>query len=109
VRAILRLSGRYEAERQAAIDCSEIIKATDEARSAACDIETLAWKIREIEPPTIAGTVILARALAAFAECEPDVYGFDGKSGMVLGRELAQSFLRRTAGGPISKNKFASA
>jgi hypothetical protein len=101
VRAILQLSDKHEAERQAVIDHSEIVKATHEARLAACDIETLAWRIREIEPLTMAGTVVLARALAAFGECESDVYCFEGKSGMVLGRELAQSLLRQTAVCPI--------
>ena len=49
---------------------------------------------REIEPVTMIGIMIQARALVANSEAELDAHGFEGRSGMVLGHELATAVLR---------------
>jgi len=54
----------------------------------------LEYEVRKHEPVTMSGTIIQARALAAHAEAELDADGFVGRSGTVLGRELAAAILR---------------
>jgi hypothetical protein len=94
VDALLKAARDYEAKRAAAIERSEISEALLNVQHAASDLEVLAYKVREIEPITMAGVIIQARALTAHAEAELDSHGYNGKSGAVLGRELASAVLR---------------
>lgn len=91
---LIGISEKYEAERAAAIERSGLLEAAHELRNSAVDIEMLAYEVRKHEPVTMSGTIIQARALAAHAEAELDADGFVGRSGTVLGRELAAAILR---------------
>jgi hypothetical protein len=95
---LIGISEKYEAERAAAIECSGVLEAANELCNSAVDIEMLAYEVRELEPVTMVGVMIQARALAAHAEAELDAHGFVGRSGTVLGRELAASVLRIAGG-----------
>jgi hypothetical protein len=53
------------------------------------------FDIRKHVPRTIAGVLVLARAVAAFEEAQKDSYlGGQRGGGLVLGRELADAVLR---------------
>jgi hypothetical protein len=95
---LIEISEKYEAERAAAIERSGVLEAAHELCQSAVDIEMLAYGVRKHEPVTMIGVMIQARALAAHAEAELDAYGFVGRSGAVLGRELAASVLRIAGG-----------
>lgn len=96
---LIGISEKYEAERAAAIERSGVLEAADHLYFSAVEIEVLAYEVRKHEPVTMIGVMIQARALAAHAEAELDAHGFVGRSGTVLGRELAASVLRIAAGG----------
>jgi hypothetical protein len=98
MRRLIEISEKYEAERAAAIERSGVLEAANELCNSAVDIEMLAYEVRELEPVTMVGVMIQARALAAHAEAELDAHGFVGRSGTVLGRELAASVLRIAGG-----------
>lgn len=95
---LIGISEKYEAERAAAIERSGVLEAADHLYFSAVEIEVLAYEVRKHEPVTMIGIVIQARALAAHAEAELDAHGFVGRSGTVLGRELAASVLRIAGG-----------
>jgi len=95
---LIGVSEKYEAERAASIERSGVLEAANELHNSAVDIETLAYEVRKHEPATMIGVMIQARALAAHAEAELDAHGFVGRSGTVLGRELAASVLRIAGG-----------
>jgi hypothetical protein len=94
IRKLIETAKKYEAERKTAIERSDIKAAKDGMYFAAADVEDLAYKVREIEPVTMIGIMIQARALVANSEAELDAHGFEGRSGMVLGHELATAVLR---------------
>jgi hypothetical protein len=95
---LIDISEKYEAGRKAAIERSGVLEAAHELRRSAVDIEMLAYELRKIEPATMIGTLIQARALVAHSEVELDSGGCVGRSGTVLGRELAASVLRIAGG-----------
>ncbi len=100
LRKKLAIAKKYESERDSAIATSGIREACDQLRSAADEIELLAYEVRKIESATMVGVLIQARALSAYHEAELDCgSGWAGRSGSVLGRELAASVLRIAAGG----------
>jgi hypothetical protein len=95
IRKRIETARKYEAERKAAIERSDIKAAKDGMYFAAADVEDLAWKVREVEPVTMIGVLIQARALVAHSEAELHAHTFgERRSGMVLGRELATAVLR---------------
>jgi len=98
VRKLIEISEKYEAEREAAIERSGVLEAADTLYFSAVEIEVLAYEVRKHEPATMIGIMIQARALGAHAEAELDAHGFAGRSGTVLGRELAASVLRIAGG-----------
>jgi hypothetical protein len=51
----------------------------------------------DIEPQTIAGVLIQARALTAYAEAEIEAGHYRGGSGQLVGLALAQSLTRLSA------------
>jgi hypothetical protein len=61
---------------------------------AAYEIEKLAYEASELEPQTMAGALIQARALTAYAEAEIEVGHDRGRAGQLVGLALAQSLTR---------------
>ena len=88
---------KYEAERAAAIDQSGLPDAMQRHWEAAYEIERLAYETSEIEPQTIAGALIQARVLTAYAEVEIVIGHYRGRSGQLVGLALAQSLTRLSA------------
>ena len=64
---------------------------------AAYEIEKLAYEASELEPRTMAGVLIQARILTAYAEVESVVGHYRGRSGQLVGLALAQSLTRLSA------------
>jgi hypothetical protein len=86
---------RFEAARAHAIETSGIAQAKEAAQDRAQDLHSIMFDIRKHVPRTIAGVLILARAVAAFEEAQKDSYsGGQRGGGLVLGRELASAVLR---------------
>jgi hypothetical protein len=94
VHAQIKAAREYEANREAAIERSGISDATVDLHHAAYDIERLAYEVREIMPATMAGVVIQARALTAYAETEIELGHYKGRAGQLVGLALAQSVSR---------------
>jgi hypothetical protein len=90
----IEIAERYEKERNAAIERSGLRDAMYCQREAAYEIEKLAYQASEIEPRTMAGALIQARVLAAYAEVEIEVGHYRGRSGLLVGLALAQSLTR---------------
>jgi len=88
---------KYETERQAAIDQSGLSDAASDLYRASCAIESLAYEAAEIEPRTMIGVLIQARALSAYAEAEIEIGHYRGRSGQLVGVALAQSVSRLVA------------
>jgi hypothetical protein len=95
---LIETSEKYEAERAAAIERSGLNDAMTRQFDAAYEIEKLAGAAFEIEPRTMAGALIQARALNACAETELEIY-CRSRSGQVFGNALAQSITRLSMGG----------
>ena len=102
VSRIIKIAESYEAARDAAIERSGIIKASEELSHSATDLEMLAYEVRKHQPVTRIGVAIIARVLSAHAEAELDAHGFKGRDGSVLGRELASAVLRLSDSGARS-------
>jgi hypothetical protein len=66
-------------------------------REAAYEIEKLAYEACDIEPHTMAGVLVQARVLTAYAEVEIVVGHYHGRSGQLVGLTLAQSIARLSA------------
>jgi hypothetical protein len=58
----------------------------------------LAYETVKIEPQTLAGVLIQARVLTAYAEVEIEVGHYRGRSGQLVGLALAQSLTRLSIG-----------
>ena len=86
-----------ETERQAAIERSGVVAARQHLYFAAHEIEQMAYAAVEIEPRTMVGVLVQARALSAYAEAEIDLGHHRGRSGQVVGMALAQSVSRLMA------------
>ena len=52
---------------------------------AADEIETMAYEACDIEPQTMAGVLIQARALTAYAEAEIEIGHYRGRAGQLVG------------------------
>jgi hypothetical protein len=90
----IQIAERYEADRAAAIEHSGLSAAISNQFEAAYAIEELAREAAEIEPRTMAGAIIQARALAAYAEVEIVLDHYRGRAGQLVGLALAQSVSR---------------
>ena len=90
----IEIAERYEKEREAAIDRSGLLGAASREWKAAYEIEKLAGEAAEIEPRTMAGAIIQARALASYAEVEIVMRHYHGRAGQVVGLALARSMTR---------------
>jgi hypothetical protein len=91
---LIETAEKYEAEREAAIERSGLRDAMYCQREAAYEIEKLAYDASEIEPRTMAGALVQARVLAAYAEVEIEVGHYRGRAGQLVGLALAQSLTR---------------
>jgi hypothetical protein len=85
---------KYEAEREAAIKQSGLRDAMQRHWEAAYEIEKLGYEACDIEPQTMAGVLIQARALTAYAEAEIEAGHYRGRAGQLVGLALAQSLTR---------------
>jgi hypothetical protein len=93
---LIETAERYETEREAAIERSGLNDAMTRQFDAASGIEKLAFEAFEIEPRTLAGALIQARALNACAETELLIY-YRSRSAQLFGNALAQSLTRLSA------------
>lgn len=91
---LIQTAEKYEAEREAAIEQSGLPDAMARQWEAAYEIEKLAYETVEIEPQTMAGALIQARALTAYAEAEIEVGHYRGRARQLVGLALAQSLTR---------------
>ena len=87
---LIQTAEKYEAEREAAIEQSGLPDAMARQWEAAYDLEKLAYEACDIEPQTMAGALIQARALTAYAEAEIEVGHYRGRAGQLVGLALAQ-------------------
>jgi len=94
---MIEAAEKYEAEREAAIEQSGLPDAKASQLEVAYEIEKLAYEARDIEPQTMAGALIQARVLTAYAEAEIEVGHYRGRSGQLVGLALAQSIARLSA------------
>ncbi|WP_157113540.1 hypothetical protein [Bradyrhizobium embrapense] len=93
--ARINAAERYETACAIAIDTSGIATAKDAVRDRAREIHSLLSKIRKHPPCTVAGVLILARAVALFEEVQRSNHdGGEQGRGLLLGRELADAVLR---------------
>ncbi|MVT69992.1 hypothetical protein GPL21_33455 [Bradyrhizobium pachyrhizi] len=89
---------RYEAACANAIATSGITAAKEAAHDRASAVYALLFEVRKHVPRTVAGMLILARAIAAFDEAQPNYAGGGERAGgHILGRELANAVLRVAA------------
>jgi hypothetical protein len=95
---LIETAEKYETERAAAIERSGLDDAMTRQFEAAYEIEKLAFEVFEIEPRTMAGALIQARALNAHAETELLIY-CRSRSAQLFGNALAQSLTRLSIGG----------
>jgi hypothetical protein len=91
---MIETAEKHEADREAAIERSGLRDAMARQWEAAWEIEKLAYEARDIEPQTMAGVLIQARVLSAYAEVEVVVGHYRGRSGQLVGLALAQSLTR---------------
>jgi len=93
VKRMIAVAERYETERAAAIEKSGLTEATTRLNFAWVEIDRLAREVAEMQPRTIAGAAVMARALSAYVETES--YSGNGKWGaMILGQPLAEAVAR---------------
>jgi hypothetical protein len=88
---------KYEADRAGAIERSGLDDAIERQYLAAIEVQTVAFGAFEIEPRTMAGALVQARALNACAETEIELGYYRGRSAQLLGIALAQSLTRLSA------------
>jgi len=94
---LIETAEKYESEQAAAIERSGLSDAMQWVWEAAYDIGKLAYEARDIEPQTMAGVLIQARALTAYANVEIEVGHYRGRAGQLAGLALAQSLTRLSA------------
>jgi hypothetical protein len=90
---------QYEAQRAAAIEEAGLNAAMEAEHWAAVAVERIARKIGDIEPRTMAGVVILARALIAFDQVAEISNGNPQRATLLLGNTLAEA-VERVGGVP---------
>lgn len=72
IHGMIKIAKQYEAERAAAIERSGLPDQAHRMNSAAFELQTLARDVAEIEPLTLMGALVQARALCAYTEAEQD-------------------------------------
>jgi hypothetical protein len=91
---LIETAERYETERAAAIERSGLDDAIERQYLAAIEVQTVAFGAFEIEPLTMAGLLVQARAFNACAETEVELGYSRGRSAQLFGNALAQSITR---------------
>jgi hypothetical protein len=91
---LIETAERYETDRAAAIERSGLTAARGRLHEVAYEIEKLAYEACDIEPQTMAGVLIQARALTAYDETEIEVGHYRARAGQLIGLALAQSLTR---------------
>jgi hypothetical protein len=91
---LIETAEKYETERATAIERSGLDDARSRQYLAAIEVEKLAFEAFEIEPRTMAGVLVHARALNACAETDIELGQYRGRSGQLFGNALAQSVTR---------------
>ncbi len=94
VHSLIKTAREYEAARETAIERSGVQDAAAERDNSAFELERIARAVVDIDPLTMAGVLIQARALSAYAEAEIGPFHYRGKSGQIVGFALAQSLTR---------------
>ena len=94
IRRLARLAASYERAVQEALVESDYDNIENKQRSASYELEQLVYDLRELEPNTISGALIFARALTAFQEAESCAGKIIGGSAQLLGSKLAAAVLR---------------
>ncbi|MBB4428392.1 hypothetical protein GGD66_006979 [Bradyrhizobium sp. CIR48] len=77
----LAAAERFEAACAQAIEAPGIVLAKQTAQDRAQDLHEIMFDIREHWPRTVAGVLIMARALMAYEEAQIDAYGGDERGG----------------------------
>ncbi|MGM4886333.1 hypothetical protein [Tardiphaga sp. 11_C7_N12_6] len=97
-KVVIPAARKYEAERAAAIEASDLAASGTAAYWAGHELEKLAYEAAEAEPTTMDGVVIIAQALGAYAVAEAAHYMhvYKGRSAQIVGESLARSLLRVT-------------
>jgi hypothetical protein len=90
----IEIAERYETSRNTAIEQSGLLDAKNQLYFASLELEKIAYTAAEIEPRTLVGVYVQARALNAYAETEIELDHYRGRSGQVVGIALAQSVSR---------------
>jgi hypothetical protein len=97
MRGIIEIARKYETEWLEACKQSGIDDCVERVYLATVGLRKIVDEVAEIEPLTMAGVAIQARALCAYAEAETD---YDkGHAKLILGLPVAQSIARLTQGG----------
>jgi hypothetical protein len=97
----------YERATQSAWEDAGVPSIENERRWAAHDLEHLAYDLSRLEPKTIAGVLIFARALRAFEEAECCAGKMIGGSAQILGPKLGAAILLRF-GGPQARSALTA-
>ena len=99
MRHLIEVAKKYEAERSAAVERSGLNDQLERVYAAAIGLQEIAREVAEIEPLTMAGAAIQARALCAYSDAEED---HDKRwAQLILGLPLAQSTARLTQGDAV--------
>lgn len=93
VKRMIATAEQFEADTVAALERSGLEAATRRAHFAAQAIDTLAREVADMQPQTIAGAAIMARALCAYVETE-SCTGNVRWGVMILGAPIAEAVAR---------------
>lgn len=100
MRHLIEVARKYETDRAAAIERTGLNDHLERVFRAATGLQETAREVAEIEPLTMAGVAIQARALCAYTAAEDD---HDKRwAQLILGLPLAQSIARLTQGDGLS-------
>jgi hypothetical protein len=91
---MIETAEEYETDREAAIERSGLPDVMGRQYLACYEIEKLAYEARDAKPRTMAGALVQARVLEAYAEVEILAGHYRGRAGQLAGLSLAQSISR---------------
>jgi hypothetical protein len=91
---LIETAEKYETERESAIERSGLDDARERQYLAGIEVQTVAFGAFEIEPLTMSGVLVQARALNACADTEVELGYSRGRAGQLVGLALAQSITR---------------
>jgi|SRR5712664_1618080 len=94
LKKIIAVAEKYEEACETAIRASGINDAGRAVRNSAYDLQTLAWELKQVQPRTMAGALIYARAILAYDEAAADAYLGAGYASKILGQQMADAIVR---------------